>query len=93
MNVNISEVSEICCGKKYVIIDNFKFSEFRLNKVKIKCFCCTNCSYNITTKISNNLKLVIFINGKHNHKALKKETKSNVIIEKEDRLNVTQKVK
>lgn len=74
MDVNITEVFEIRRGKKYIIIDDFKFSEFILNKDECNIFHCTDRNYKIITKITDNLKLVISINKEHNHKTLQKET-------------------
>lgn len=65
MDVNITEVFEIRRGKKYIIIDDFKFSEFILNKDKCQIFHCTDCNCKIIAKITNNLKLVISINKEH----------------------------
>ena len=70
----ITEVFETRRGKKCVVIDCFKFSEFRVNKDSI-IFRCTNRKCNITAKVSTNFKFVISINGDHiNHEALQEET-------------------
>jgi len=71
----ITEVFETRRGKKCVIIDRFKFSEFRVNKDSI-IFRCTNRKCNITAKVSQNLKFFISINGDVyiNHEAFQEET-------------------
>jgi len=69
MNNRIVEVFEIRRGKTCVIINCFKFSEFRTNK-ESKFFRCTYRGYKITVKITQNLKFVISIHGEHNHEAL-----------------------
>lgn len=74
MENRISEVFETRRGKRCVIIDRFKFSEFRANKDSY-IFRCTNRKCNITAKVSQNLKFVISIHGDHiNHEAFQEET-------------------
>lgn len=74
MDVNFSEIFETHRGKKCVVIDNFKFREFRLNKSKSKIFWCTNRNCNISTNIFNSLKFFIFISGDHNHNIFQENT-------------------
>jgi hypothetical protein len=78
MDNRITEVFEIHSGKKYVIIDRFKFNEFRVNKYIITC---TSRKCNITVKVPQNLKFVISINADShiNHEAYI----NNVSIKKE----------
>jgi len=75
MDNRITEVFETCRGKNCVIIDRFKFSEFRVNKDSI-IFRRTNRKCNITAKVSQHLKFFISINGDGhiNHEALQEET-------------------
>lgn len=77
MDVNITEVFEIRRDKKYIVIDDFKFNEFILNKDEYNIFHCIDHNCKIIAIITNNLKLVISINKEHNHKTLQNETVQN----------------
>jgi len=70
----ISDVFETRRGKMCVIINSYKFSEFRKNKDNSKIFRRTYRKCTITVKISENVNTVISINGEHNHDPLLEET-------------------
>jgi len=72
--VKIPNVFETRCVNKCVVIDSYKFSEFRENRDTTKMFHWTNRKCTVTVKLTANLKTVISMNGEHNYDELVEET-------------------